>query len=425
MGLGGWPPSSGPFSNSLAQFSVHREFRALVDEALEAIGPEPSALRAQLISALAFTPPDQDSMEARERLSTEAVERARTSGDVEAMFVALFARLWALLGPDDIVKRLEVATQILDLAIRTGAKDKIFTGHETRVRAYLALGDMVRADQEIKAMCQLAPELRFANVWWSSMRFQVVRALGDGRFDEVEELAPVAIEHARKAHDPGADTIIERLWATWLLRERGGLEHARGEFEAAVQEYDWFGPLSRALVAYLYNVLEDRDAAGRHFEVMAAAGFGGLPLDEDWLLCLALLADVCADLDDTPRAEQLYELLEPYAALNVCHQTIRFYMGSVSHFLARLGAAAGRREEAVEHFEAALVMNERMGARPSLARTQYEFARLLLRQGPGAQDPSPVSQADRDRAGTLLTQAQTTAQELGMKPLLQRVRELR
>jgi class 3 adenylate cyclase/tetratricopeptide (TPR) repeat protein len=425
MGLGGWPPQAGRAPTVAgAQSRLFAEFRGLAEEALEAIGPGDSPLRAQLISALALTPPDQDSMEARERLSTQAVEMARRSGDLEAIAVALYGRLHALLGPDDTVKRLEGATEMLELARKTGAKEKMFTGHESRVRALLVLGDMRAADHEIDAMGELADELRLPTMQWSTARFRVLRALGDGRFDEVERLGPAAREAAAKARDLDAEAIVYRLWTTWLLRERGGLETVRDDLETFVRDFAWAGALPRAFASYLYSVLGDQETARRHFEVIAAAGFSHIPRDEDWLLCLALFSEACAELGDASRAEELYELLEPYAATNASHQTLRFYMGSVSHFLARLAAVMGRRAEATQCFEAALEMNERLGARPSLARTHYEFARFLLNRDPGTDPGAPVPPADERRARALLSEVETAALELSMQPLLEKAREL-
>lgn len=51
-------------------------------------------------------------------------------------------------------------------------------------------------------------------------------------------------------------------------------------------------------------------------------------------------------------------------------------------------------------------MNERMGARPWLAHTQQDYGRMLLRRN---------GQGDRERAEKLLSPAQATYHELGMK----------
>ena len=65
-----------------------------------------------------------------------------------------------------------------------------------------------------------------------------------------------------------------------------------------------------------------------------------------------------------------------------------------------------RWDEAGRHFERALEMNARMGARPSGWRTQRDYARMLIRRG--AQD-------DERRAAELLRAARSAYEELGMR----------
>ena len=92
-------------------------------------------------------------------------------------------------------------------------------------------------------------------------------------------------------------------------------------------------------------------------------------------------------------------------ATDVCY-------GAASRYLGMLAATMERWEDAVQHFEDALVMNARMGARPWLAHTQHQYAVMLLaRHQPG----------DRDKAMSLLQEALTTARELGMHALERRI----
>jgi DNA-binding NarL/FixJ family response regulator len=71
-----------------------------------------------------------------------------------------------------------------------------------------------------------------------------------------------------------------------------------------------------------------------------------------------------------------------------------------------------RWEEAAQHFVDALAMNARMGARPWLAHTQYQYAVMLLARN---------QSGDRDKAVSLLHEALTTAHELGMQALEKRI----
>ena len=74
-----------------------------------------------------------------------------------------------------------------------------------------------------------------------------------------------------------------------------------------------------------------------------------------------------------------------------------------------------RWSDAEPHFEDALELNERMGARPWLAHTQHDYAEMLL-----ARDEA----ADRDRADGLLESAIATYRELGMETYAARASEL-
>jgi DNA-binding NarL/FixJ family response regulator len=77
-----------------------------------------------------------------------------------------------------------------------------------------------------------------------------------------------------------------------------------------------------------------------------------------------------------------------------------------------LAATMAQWDAAEQHFEDALVMNARIGARPWLAHTQHQYALMLLaRNQPG----------DHEKAVTLLHKALTTARELGMSGLEVRV----
>jgi uncharacterized protein HemY len=81
-------------------------------------------------------------------------------------------------------------------------------------------------------------------------------------------------------------------------------------------------------------------------------------------------------------------------------------LDSVSRPLGILATLQERFEDAERHFEEALRMNDRMGARPWVAHTQEEQARMLVRRN---------GSGDRKRAEELLSSAQATYQELGMQ----------
>jgi hypothetical protein len=136
-----------------------------------------------------------------------------------------------------------------------------------------------------------------------------------------------------------------------------------------------------------------------------ADDWAALPFDKEWLFGMSLLAEAAVALGDADSASVLYRLLAPWAALGVVDQG-EGVRGSAARYLGLLATTTGRRDDAVRHFEDALAMNVRMGLRPWVARTQDDFAAVLLaRDGPG----------DRERARELRDAAQATCHELGME----------
>ena len=175
---------------------------------------------------------------------------------------------------------------------------------------------------------------------------------------------------------------------------------------ATVAEYP-ARPFFRCALAQLYAGLGQEDNARRELDDLAKDGFASVPFDIEWLYGMSLLAETCALLSDGDAAAELYGLLLPYAGFNAADvpEGIR---GSVSRYLGLLASTMSRFEEARRHFEDAMEMNERMGARPWLAHSQEDYGRMLLERG------------ETERASALIATAIAIYRELGMEGPLSR-----
>ena len=71
--------------------------------------------------------------------------------------------------------------------------------------------------------------------------------------------------------------------------------------------------------------------------------------------------------------------------------------------------------EAADHFEAAIAAHDRLGTRPFLARTRYEYARMLLARGQAG---------DRRQADELLDQALAGASTIRMAGVAEEIQAL-
>jgi hypothetical protein len=131
------------------------------------------------------------------------------------------------------------------------------------------------------------------------------------------------------------------------------------------------------------------------------------------MTALVLLAPVCLRLGDRARAARIYELLLPFAELNVvANPGGWFCWGSAHGALGALAAARGDDDAAERHLERAIAENHRLGARVWAITWQQELAALRLERG-----------RDRDgRAREQLAQALAAAEQIGMRHVAARAR---
>jgi predicted ATPase len=359
----------------------------LLEAAIAALGADDSALRATVLAQLsqALHYHDPSATARRRELSAEAVAIARRLGDEGTLATALLARLDAYWDPLHIDARLADTQEIIAIAERAGNARLALTGHAWRLVDLMELGDMAGVDTEIDAYGRLASDSRLPYSLWSHTNKRVMRTLVRGDFDEAERLAREAFAlGARPA--PGTADDIYLIHCFAIARERGGLE----EIEARIRRLDLTGPvLSRIfpyLLALLYADLGRTVEARVEYERLVGQELERMPVDPHWLFAVALLADVCATLEDSATAGTLDQLLGPFAGRNVSIGSGIVCFGPVSTFLGRLAALLGRWDAAERHFGAAVAMARAMEAPPFVARGLLAWAEALRRRdAPGDQ----------------------------------------
>jgi DNA-binding winged helix-turn-helix (wHTH) protein/tetratricopeptide (TPR) repeat protein len=408
------------FAGRTERGSPDSDMRVLLEEALETLGEQRPELRARLLSYLVGTPPYNDSVETRLELSRQAVELARESGDSEALLWALAARCWAMPGPDHLAPRLELALELMAMAEKERSIEFRLASLESQFRSRLLLGDVDEVDRLVTVYDSLAQELRQPQYLFLASMNRVARALSSARFEEARQEIEAGFALGRRIQHPAANPLY---WGQrfWLYRERGDAEQLAVSAEPMVRAgREWISDSvlraadgMRLWTAYVQG---RSDEARVLYEKLAHADFLDIPRDEHWFILIAQATEMASCFGDVPRLERLAALLRPVSHLNVVHDLLRTDLGSASHFLGVCERELGDAGAAVAHFEAALVMNERLRAPAHLARTRVELADALLRRR---------GRGDAARAAALLEQARATARDLGIPPLAARAEGLR
>ena len=389
-----------------------RRLVELLEEALERLGTADSTLRVRLLARLAGALRDQHAREPRATLSREAVEAARRLGDPPTLAYALDGRFCSIMWPENPEERIGIASELMRVAKDAGEPERALAGRYYRTMTVLELGDLPSVKTELEIIARLAEELRQPAQLWLVVVTRATLAIFEGRFAEAEQLIVQALALGRRAQASDA-VLSHRIQLFALHRERGGLESLEEMIARSIDEFP-ARPLFRCLLASLQAELGRESEARAGLEDLAADDFAALPLRNEWLFSMGFLAEVAGSLGDARRAATMYKLLLPYAGRNACTADY-ICTGSVSRSLGVLAATMSRWNEGARHFEDALDMNAHMGARPWVARTQHDYARMLLaRDGPG----------DRERAGELLDSALARAKELGMIALERKVTAL-
>jgi tetratricopeptide (TPR) repeat protein len=378
----------------------------LLEDALVALGEQDSPLRARVLARLAGGAVRGRVTQARrETLALEAVETARRSGDDPALAYALDGLAACLLHPDTLEADLAVAAELVEIADRIGDRERSFQGRLYRFVALINLGQIDIAEAEFVDIARLAEELRQPTQLWQLTANRVLMALFAGRLDDAEVLIDRALDYGRDAQRRDAE-LSSRVHTYTLRREQGRLDEVEAILERSADEYP-DRPMFRCLLTHVSAELGKEQAARRLLRALARDDFAAVPLDDEWLYSMSVLAEACALVRDTKSAAALYAHLLPYAARNAASPP-EGLAGSVARYLGLLASVEANWDRATSHFEDALELNGRMGARPWSARTECDYAAALLaRRAPG----------DSARAVELLEAALTTSRELGLQAL--------
>ena len=383
----------------------------LLEEAAEALPDGDSPLRARVLGGLARArtlggDPDRG-MSAREA----SIAMSRRLGDERSLAETLAAAFWSR-GPRTNEQVYEMLLESVAIARALDDLELAGNGLAWLVPSAVAICDHDAARDRLDEASATARALSEPFLLHVTEHYRSALELCDGNLVSAESAAMRSHEWGRllTARDASGSYGIQMFG---VRREQGRLAEIAPVVRllgGSARDSAW-GPGLIAVLAELGMVDDARRELGR----LVGDGIGALR-PSLWVAALVYLTDACAVLRDEALAETLHRELLPHAGSNTMVGHLVACYGATDRYLGMNAAVLGEWELAEEHFEAALALNTRLGARTWLAHTAHEYGRMLLaRNGSG----------DRQRARTQLSIAVGLARSIGMPTLLARIDELR
>ena len=379
----------------------------LLERAAVALGDEPSQLRVGVLGGLARALEIRGRHARGAQVRDDAVAMARQLGDSHALARVLVGSYWDR-GTRSQQKILAMLTEARDIAYALGDDELRTEAMNWRVSSFLELFAMDSARREVVAVREMAETTAQPFILHVAEHSGAAIALCEGRLDDAEAMAERSHEWSRLLTGRDASGVYG-IQMFGVRREQGRLaELAPLVRMLATREGAW-----RPGLASLLTELGMEPEARRELERVASEGLDEFRVSL-WVASLTYLTDAAAAVGDEAMAALLYPELAPHEGTNTLIGHMVACYGAADRHLGMLAATLGDWERAESHFERAMELNRKLGARTWLAHTAYEYGRMLLRRG----------RDQRDRAGELLGEADRLAAEIGMPALLARIRSL-
>jgi len=434
------------FGLGRAQVSVLERYRAqeAVDTLRRAFDYYLEAGDAARAVAIARYPvPDIHGLTGMLNMVSRALPLASPDSREAGYLLAHYAR-WVSVERADLATALDAFERALAIARRHGdaALEMRIEVARAAVRAWNDL-NVEDSCRRILELCQVTPDLEGeeeARAWLGHV------ALHRGRAAEARLHAEAGLAAAERLRDRhrlinmltlhASLRVVQGDWAgarefigrallvdpreIRVLQIASGLEHITGQWEAGLalldtgvelMRRDPDQPTSNSWGGFILAWPTLVGGHGEHLELAEASARRVLPRQGiepsfRWsaLLTLGLIAVARGDAQG---AAEVYDALKGLQA-----RLWPGYVDGIHRAKARMAALAGRVDEAMGYLEAGIDFLRRANYRPELAWTCFDYADLLLKRS---------ASGDEEKAAALLDEALAIAQELEMRPLVERV----
>lgn len=358
----------------------------LLREALDRLGPRPSALRLGVLTALIR----ELVLLSRERvgvpeLVAEAEHHAALLDDAESRTTILNTRHILLRACPDLARRRRVADALAEEAPRTQDPERWLPRVWTaRLYDSYTAGDLDAVPDLAAQLLASAVALDSQRVTWHHHLTQATWHRDRGDFATADEWADQAAILGASAGltDAAAAASLHRYLTLFLTANTSPVVPVLRSFLGRAPD----ASLARALLTLALAQGGDRDAADALLDEELAASAGGPPI-ESTPLALGALADAVVLLGRIDVAPRLASDLAPFAGQWLAFGQVVASWGPADRCRAILTGLVGDRAEGGRLLERARALAARCGASPWVARCDADLERLSAAAASGARSP--------------------------------------
>jgi tetratricopeptide (TPR) repeat protein len=288
-------------------YGADPDFVAIIEEALQALGREPSAIRARTLAALSEDVTFTDPARARELLR-EALNIAEGLGDPDTLGHVLLSYRLAGKTPGNADAGHPTANRLITLGRGTGHTPFVLHGFIQRAWTYREEGDLASADRAMSAARTFLgdePAPVYAAMF---MLYRSSQLLLAGDVARAEETANDVLDLETSGFDAS-------LWYGPALFVIRGLQGRLSELIPLIEpgtDHPAFGASYRTVLAAAYAFSGQLDEAGSILTAFSSKNFGEVRRNQLWLTDMTSLAETTDILGDRAAATAIAEQLHPF-----------------------------------------------------------------------------------------------------------------
>ena len=344
---------------------------ALVNDALAMLPREPSEIRALTLASGAYL--------MNMHLAGRPLEWARdafamidelggpTTPDLRLAWEYAVMGMSGQPGAREILARIE-AVDGTPYATVAGYKRGGYLG--TKAELYLRTANRPAAEATLHMMEELVATSGDPTLEGWVLTTRIIWALLEARYDDALPVMQQAVTRTG-VHVPNIAAVLAS-GSMWVAYEQGRSAEIVNGLRTMHQVVGQPG-ISAAFAVHLCECELFDEAREVLAQLMDELPTMGRPVT--FACTIALMATVCAELDEPEWAQRLLDELEPFRG-EIMGLPAVVMQGAADRFRGPLLAQVGRRDEAVEALRAALALENELDAKAFVVRSQYWLDRV-------------------------------------------------